>query len=189
MTALPPPGDAPRAAAALLLAAVLVVWGLGLTGLWQAADLAESEREAGLERLAVLERRIAQAAPPADPGRPEGDGSPYLDGETPALAGNGLQQRILRTIEQNGGQVMRFQNRPPEELPDQEFRLEVEVSFEVGLVGLQAILFALETGVPALFIKTLSAEGIDPAPSAAPVSAGERLRVLLGASGYWHRHP
>jgi hypothetical protein len=172
--------------AVLLLAALVGGGGLGLIGLWQAVDLAEGERDADLDRLEVLKQHLAQQSSPTGKADPA-TANPYLVGETPSMAINGLQGILVQAIEKNGSSVVSFQGRPIEESTGPELRLQVEATFETDLEALQAILFSLETAVPDIFIDSLNVQVVDQTQAGTQTSAAERLRVTLGGTGYWRK--
>jgi hypothetical protein len=112
----------------------------------------------------------------------EAAASVFLPGETPAIAGAALQRIVATTVETASGRVTESEISPSESEEDPG-RVDLRVSFDTEIVGLQKILFDLETGSPILLIRDLSvqtgSEAADMEDSSPP------LRVVAVVGGYW----
>jgi hypothetical protein len=180
-------GKAPggRRIAALLAIALLVVapatwvaWSLT-----SASVLAETVRsQSGL--LEELRQRVARFGP--RPGNVEiaGAESVYLPGETAAIAGAELQRTVVSAIESAGGRLVESEIARAEttEAEAEPGRVDLRVSFDTEIVGLQSILFALETGAPILLVRSVTVQS----GGAGEVAETESppLRVVMTVGGY-----
>ena len=172
-----------RATALLVVAALVLVPGLWIGwSLYASSVVAETVRSqsgvlAGLrERLAALSSGTASADA-------LNAASVFLPGETPAIAGAALQRLLADTITAAGGRVLETEFAPVEAVAENPGRVDLRVSFETDIVGLQQILFALEAGLPALTVRALDVQS--PAAAEAAATDSPPLRVDLLAGGYW----
>jgi hypothetical protein len=154
---------------------VWIAWSL------HAASLAAESIRTQSETLAALGARLSVLR--ADAGSGEAAAaSVFLPGETPAVAGAALQRLVATTVEAAGGRVTESEIAPGES-PEDPGRVDLRVSFDTEIVGLQKILFDLETGSPILLIRDLSVqtsrETADIEGSSPP------LRVVAVVGGYW----
>jgi general secretion pathway protein M len=106
-------------------------------------------------------------------------GSPFLEGQSLAVAGAGLEQRVRSAITKAGGNVLSTQI----DLNSSEAKngfISLIVSYEVKQPALQQVLYDLEAGMPFLFINQLEVQ--------APQGTGEEngpMRVLMTVLGQW----
>jgi hypothetical protein len=151
-----------------------VAWSLSAASVLAGAVRDQSETLASLQaRLAALSAATGDAANLA---------SVYLPGETPATAGASLQRIVANTVEGAGGRLAESEisrSDSPEEEPGV---VNLRVSFETDIVGLQRIIFELETGAPILMLQSISVEGGGD-PEAAD-SGNPSLSVVLLVRGY-----
>jgi hypothetical protein len=164
---------------ALLAVALLIVtpvvwiaWSL------HAASVARAEAEREAELLEGFRQRLEELAQnPGDSGPAVDAESIYLPGETDAIAGAALQRLVAETIEGTGGRVLESELDIAEPDPADPGRIDLRVSFETEIEGLQRIVFELETGTPILMLKGLDVRSVD----AAEIEATESpiLRVVM----------
>jgi general secretion pathway protein M len=167
-------------AAFVLLALATVGWGAGVSGLDAGV---RDEIEAKGQLLAVLDRQAARAK--ADPGaRSSLQDVAAISGPTETVAASALQKRILEVLEAAGGSVQSVQAEPVKDAAtDGLRRLVAQLTFDSSIGGLQGLLFELETGVPFVFVDSMTAQ---PATTSVPgARPGDRLRVTLSVSSYW----
>ena len=166
----------------LVLACHVAALAGGFAYAWSQWRAVAAEQDAVQQsRLSVqdFDRRLANpgAAPLAR--RPTAD--PFVAGQTVAIAGANLQDQVVSAVRQAGGTVTssQIENRaaPPEggAVPPP---LMLTVTFELGILPLQAMLYALESGTPALFVDRVSVD----APEG---GRGDVLRVSMTVSGFW----
>jgi hypothetical protein len=135
----------------------------------------QSALAAGLrERLAAL------GGAPGEDAAGSGE-SIYLPGETPAIAGAALQKLVGDTVEGAGGHVLESEFRPADESENDPGRVDLRVSFDTEIAGLQRILFALETGSPFLMTRNLDVRSVGAAEVASTESPPLRVVLLVGA--------
>ena len=159
----------------------LFVLALGLATLLAMAPfvrVAALDEEIAAERdlVAQQERLVLAAA-----GRPTQAGREVLvAGETGGMAGAELQRVIAQLARQNALSLRSTQVAPAKREADLTV-LAVEVSLQGGMEGLRALLHALETGAPMLFIDALAIKSVPQQPT------GNRqvvLDVSLKVRGY-----
>jgi hypothetical protein len=174
-----------RRIAALLAVALLVV----APATWVAWSLTSASVLAGSVRgqsslLGELRQRVAQFGPRPDNVDIAGAGSIYLPGETAAIAGAELQRAVVAAIESAGGRLVESEVARAEttEADAEPGRVDLRVSFDTEIVGLQSILFALETGTPILLVRSLTVQS----GGAGEVAETESppLRVVMLVGGY-----
>jgi general secretion pathway protein M len=163
-----------------IAALCLVVLALGLAVLVAAAPFvrmaAVGEEIAAARDLLAQQERLALAAA----GRPTQAGREVLiAGDTSGMAGAELQRVISELARRNALSLRSTQVAPAKREADLTV-LAVEVSLQGGIEGLRALLHALETGAPVLFIDALSVK------SAAQPTANRpaQLDVNLKVRGY-----
>ena len=185
MKALAAPAISTERVTALLVVAALVL----APGLWIAWSLYASSVVAGTVRsqsaaLAGLRGRLTALSSGTASADALNAASVFLPGETPAIAGAALQRLVADTIAAAGGRVLESEFAPVEAAAEDPGRVDLRVSFETEIVGLQQILFALETGLPALTVRGLDVQS-PAAAEAAAATDSPPLRVDLLAGGYW----
>lgn len=170
------PGPVRRA-----LAVGLAVLALGLAVLMAVAPFAlmaavGEEIDAAADQIAQQELLLRAAAR-----RPKlAQRDLLLAGETSGMAGAELQRVISDLARQNSLSLRSAHVTPPKREAELTV-LGVEVSLHGHVEGLRAFLHAIETGVPVLFVETLSIRTIAPhQPVQQPVS----LDIILRVRGY-----
>jgi general secretion pathway protein M len=108
----------------------------------------------------------------------------YLAGETEAIAGNRLQEQVTGAVEAAGGKPLSIGITGVEDGIGGSRRITVEIAFETGSDGLQETLFALEAGVPYVFVDGLVVQPQEAAGGGRSTAAGP-LRATMSVSGYW----
>jgi general secretion pathway protein M len=97
----------------------------------------------------------------------------FLKGSTPALAGAELQELVKAIAEQNSGRVLSVQTLPHKDV-DGYRQLSASLQVSVSVPNLRAILYALESREPYVFVDGLKVTsqagfGFKPAPGAPEV--------------------
>lgn len=168
---------------ALILGAHAAALVAGLWFAWaQWSGVADAEAAARQGRLSLqeLDRRLQM--PGAGGSIPSALADPLLVGETAALAGASLQDRVVSAIRAAGGTVTSSQveaGARDETAPNGgPSLLALTVTFDLGNNPLQGLLYGLEGSMPALFVDHLSVESPDG-------TRGDALRVSMTVSGYW----
>jgi general secretion pathway protein M len=103
-----------------------------------------------------------------------------LAGETSGMAGAELQRLISELARQSGMSLRSATVTPPKREADMTI-IGVDVSLQGQIQGLRAFLHAIETGVPILFIETLSVRSV---PVYQQVQQPVTLEVALRIRGY-----
>ena len=156
------PGTSPLlrriAAWGLVVAVLVVVYGVVVAPLVQAHQRLDAQR-ARTEDLLAGFARIANAGAGTEDRLDALQSSQaasglYLDGETQAQAGAGLQERLIAMIRSNGGTV-KSSEAIPSNTQDHPRRLTVRIQFAAYLRNIQKVLHGLEGGRPALLIESL----------------------------------
>ena len=167
------------AAGVLLLLAPLIWMGWSVSAAFEAREAIRLRSET----LATLRERLSAFAAGADAGALDDAASPYLPGATAAIAGAALQRIVADTVEEAGGRLAESEIARIDASEGDPGRVDLRVSFDSDIVGLQRILFKLETGAPIMILHSLnvrSADVVGEAGSQQPV-----LRVVLLVGGYW----
>jgi hypothetical protein len=186
------PAISPKRLAALLVLALLVLAPSGWIAwsLSAASIVGETVRSQALI-LAELRQRLTALAEPGSTGSLADPASLYLPGGTPAIAGAALQRIVANAVEAGGGRLTESEFAPVEPAPgepsDASGRVNLRVSFDSEIVGLQRILFELETGVPILTLQGLIVQSPGEVPTDAASSPPLRVEMLVG--GYWDSAP
>ncbi len=131
------------------------------------------------ELLARFEHRTPLSSAAA--GQTTGDepqGSPFLDGPTVTVASAALLQRVTGAIVRAGGNVVSSEVKP-QDSHSTDGLVRITATCELEQKSLQELLYAIEAGMPFLFVDQLLAQ----APLAE--SEGGRIRVVLDVSGLW----
>lgn len=103
-----------------------------------------------------------------------------LAGETSGMAGAELQRIISELARQSGMSLRSTTVTAPQREADMTV-IGVDVSLQGQMPGLRSFLHAIETGVPILFIETLSIRSV---PVYQPVPQPVTLEVALRIRGY-----
>jgi general secretion pathway protein M len=140
----------------------------------------EGARIASLrERAGQLNDRAKSIANAPVIGEADRANSPFLEGQTAALAGAGLQQHIERVVADAGGALLSTEINLDESESKNRF-LSLTMNVEMTQLALQSFLYDLEAGMPYLFVNSFEAQ----APEASPTGDG-RMRVSMNVSGQW----
>ena len=107
----------------------------------------------------------------------------YVPGETTAIAGAELQNRISTTVESAGGVVRSVQSLTVREESNLA-RIEVRAQFTGRIVVLRRSLEELETGRPLIFIDRLNVRRASRRRSRDREQVDPELLVALDAAGY-----
>jgi general secretion pathway protein M len=167
-----------------MLSAVIYVVAVG--GLLTVAYMLGAGLFADQARVAMLRERADQLSDRARssanaPSATDADGvsSPFLEGQTAALAGAGLQQRIERVVTDAGGALLSSEIHLDDSEAKNRF-LTLTVSTEMTQLALQSLLYTIEAGMPYLFVNSFEAQ----TPEAFDAGNG-RMRVTMNVSGQW----
>jgi general secretion pathway protein M len=173
----------PRRIAALLVVALMILvpllwvfWSVGTS-----STVAQSNR-AQTEALQALSVRLAALNAGSSEARAD-TANVFLPGETEALAGAALQRLVATTVENAGGHLEESEISRPEGPDEEPTAVSLRVSFDADIVGLQQIIFELETGAPILMLDTLTIE----AKEAASAESGDEsptLSIVMLVRGY-----
>ncbi|HET6434097.1 MAG TPA: type II secretion system protein GspM [Xanthomonadaceae bacterium] len=149
----------------LLLAALALAYLLLLHPWWTAPMLDASERISALQQRELRARMQLQQAPQvaqrlAEAERLETHAPAFLPEATNELATAGLVQRLENVVSRAspGNRSCAITNRSPATEPRQErfARVTVQVRLRCGTPELAAVLHALESGSPRLFVDNLN---------------------------------
>lgn len=102
-----------------------------------------------------------------------------LAGATPAIAGSRLQGLLVELARTTGGSVESAQALPPRPL-DEYVEIGLRLVFTTTHRGLRDLLYAIESGPPALLVAELQ---VVPRRDGPPGDAPDALRVSLVATG------
>jgi hypothetical protein len=169
--------------AALLIGALMVLvpalwifWSVATASTVAESNQAQSEALEALKlRLAALNAGAGQSSPDL--------ASVFLSGETDALAGAALQRLVATTVEEAGGRVEESEISRPEEPEGEPGAVRLRVTFDADIVGLQRIIFDLETGAPILTLEALTVEAKE-AATAEEANENPTLSVVMLVRGY-----
>ena len=128
------------------------------------------------ELIAQRERFLLAAA-----GRPTQNGrEALLTGETSGTLGAELQRHMIELARQNGLSLRSTQVLPPKR-ESSLIAVGLELSLHGELPGMRALLHAVETGTPVLFVDALTVK-----TAASPQAAGKpvALEITLKVRGY-----
>ena len=173
----------PKRIAALLVVALIIVAPLAwiVWSLAAATTIAAANRDQA-EMLASLQTRLKALAASAK-GEQADEASIYLPGESPAIAGAALQRIIANTVQAAGGRLIQSEIARPDataSVPEPGV-VNLRTEFETDIVGLQRVIFDLETGAPILMVQAVTIE----ASQSASDSANPRLSIVLLVRGRW----
>ncbi len=171
----------PRRIAALVAVGLMVL----VPALWIAWSLAEASAIAAAnqdqaETLASLQTRLAALTASAN-GAQANTASVYLPGKSASIAGAALQRIVANTVEGAGGKVVQSEiarSDTPEQEPG---TVNLRAEFSTDIVGLQRIVFELESGAPILMVQAITVETADKEANA----ENPGLSVILLVRGHW----
>lgn len=172
----------PRRIAALFVVALMII----TPALWIAWSLSAASVTAQANRdqfdtLASLRVRLSALAASSQ-GAEANAASVYLPGKSPAIAGAALQRIVANTVEAAGGRVVQSEISRPGTPEQEQGTVSLRAEFDTDIIGLQRIIFDLETGAPILMVQTLTVETGDRADADA-LNPG--LSVILLVRAYW----
>jgi general secretion pathway protein M len=163
------------------LLAALGFWAVsGARSLMDAAT-ALTESRAALERLDRPGHRASPNGAPIDPGR---DKPPFLRGKTINLAGASLQLRVEEAVRSAGGTVLSSQTDLAGPRAGEGW-IGLAETLEIAQAGLQPLLYDLESGMPYLFVQSLSIQS----PKAFGEGESGPMRVQIGVTAQWRDAP
>jgi general secretion pathway protein M len=158
----------------IVVPAIWVVWSLLLASTVAQSNRAQTEVLDSLKvRLAALDAGSQAANADA--------ASVYLPGATDALAGAALQRLVADTVERSGGRLAESEIARQDVVATEPGIISLRVSFEADIVGLQRVIFDLESGAPILMLQTLTVETKDVSAAGAE---NPLLNVVLTVRGY-----
>lgn len=161
----------------LILVAPILWIGWSLTAASEAAEAVRLRSET----VASLRERLSAFTKDGEGDQPSDAGNPYLPGETPAIAGATLQRIVADTVAGAGGRLAESEIMPASAEADPG-RVNLRVAFEADIIGLQRVLFELETGVPILMLDSISV--LSAKTTGQGNSQGPMLRVVMRVGGY-----
>jgi hypothetical protein len=172
----------PKRLAALLvvglmiaLPALWIVWSLMAASAVAAANRDQSDT------VESLRARLSALTASAN-GALENTASVYLPGKSTAIAGAALQRIVATTVEGAGGKVVQSEIARSETAEQEQGTVNLRAEFATDIIGLQRIVFELETGAPILMVQAITVETADKG-----ATGGENpgLSVVLLVRGYW----
>ena len=83
----------------------------------------------------------------------------FLAGDNEALAAAALQEHLKILVEQSQGKLASIEISPPQ-ADDKRRRITARGEMNVGIAGLEKVLYAVETETPFLFVDTLSVHAV-----------------------------
>jgi Type II secretion system (T2SS), protein M subtype b len=171
----------PRRIAALLVVALMVL----VPALWIAWSLTEASAVTAANRdqadtLAALQTRLSALTASAK-GAQANTASVYLPGKSAAIAGAALQRIVANTVEGAGGKVVQSEIARSETPEQEQGTVNLRAEFSTDIVGLQRIVFALETGAPILMVQAITVETADKDAN----TENPGLSVILLVQGHW----
>jgi hypothetical protein len=177
-------GTTRRIIALAAVAALVLVPTLWTTwSLHAASVVAETLREQSAVLAGLNQRLAGLTAAPLGTGAAGEAGSLFLPGKTAAVAGAALQRMVADRIAAAGGRLVESEFAPLEAAEEDPGRVDLRVSFEADVVGLQRVLYDLESGIPILLVRSLTVQSPGVSDSAAMANPLLRVDMLLG--GYW----
>jgi hypothetical protein len=175
--------SSPRRIAALLVLALMILVPI-LWVMWSmsaASSLAQAIDEQS-ETLQSLQTRLS-ALEASSNAAEANTASVYLPGETAAIAGAVLQRIVANAVETAGGRLAESEIARPDAADAEPGVVNLRVSFDADIVGLQHVIHQLETGAPILMLEGIS---IDAANADAAMDGGNpTLNVVLVVQGRW----
>ena len=167
---------------------LLMVLILFCVALFPYVQLFETRSEASIQNdlLSSLNRQIKRIKELKENdkllGKLGSNKSLMLEGETTGIAGANLQKQLTALVAKNRGRAISFQVLPPK--PEENMtKIPINFSLDIDIVGLQNILFAIETGQPLIFVDNLVIRSINK-QNINPYSQ-VRLNVTVQVSGYF----
>lgn len=175
------PGGSERIAAFAIVALMIVLPAIWIGWSLNTASALSDDVRSQAETLNSLQTRLA-ALNASAAGDQAKMASVYLPGATSAIAGAALQQIVAAAVESAGGHLAESEIvRPQAEA--EPGAVNLRVSFDTDIVGLQHVLFDLETGAPILMVTSITVSA--PAAADAAPTESPALSVVMMVSGRW----
>jgi len=179
-----PAVSTPRIVALLVVAGLVLIPAVWTAwSLHAASVMGQTVREQSAVLDGLKERLAGLAAGPGSAAAPGGAESLFLPGGTAAVAGAALQRLVADRIGAAGGRLVESEFAAVDAAEEDPGRVDLRVSFEADVVGLQRILYELESGVPILLVRSLTAQSAGATEIAAMANPLLRVDMLVG--GYW----
>jgi general secretion pathway protein M len=168
--------------AILLASVVLPVWTL------KTRSDASQELDEGQEFLARLEAARQRSGGAKGAGRGQVDAaSPkaFLNAQTPGLASAQLEAYLSQLAQDQQASLVSssVQQTTKSDAPD---AVRVQANLEVPYEGLQTLLYKLETGMPYVFVESMTVQTTGVAQQR---TAHAAMKVMLNLRAIWHRAP
>ena len=171
----------PRRIAALLAVALMIaVPALFVAWSLSAAQVTAQSNRDQVDTVASLQARLAALTASAK-GAEANTASVYLPGQSPAIAGAALQRLVATTVEAAGGRMVQSEISRPDNPDQEQGTVSLRAEFDTDIVGLQRIVFDLETGAPLLMVQALTVETADREVD----NSNPGLSVILLVRAYW----
>ena len=136
-----------------------------------------------LERYTRIAGTRADVARQLDAMRTREPRRNFLRGSTAPLAAAEVQEAIRAIVERSGGKLITMQ--PPQTKDEARYRaVTVNVQLTANNVALRAILNAIETNVPYLFVDSLSVRSSVPANYKPSPGVEPEMYVQMDVTGY-----
>ena len=177
--------DTKRFAAVAVLAVLLLsglIWIGWATLAIGAIEDQTTQQRAQLESLAARSRGLISGEVG---GEVVNKISVYFEGETPAIAAADVQRTVDEIVEKAGGRVVESQILPVEQGEDPAHRIDLRASFEADIDAFQEALYNIETHLPMMMVKSLSARSFVTRGSGEPDEENPVLQISLVVSGFW----
>jgi Type II secretion system (T2SS), protein M subtype b len=176
--------SARRAVALIVVAGMVVIPAIWIAwSLYAASVVAETVRSQSAVLAGLNERLAGLADGPAGAGATGDGASVHLPGGTAAVAGAALQRLVADRIAAAGGRLVESEFAPVDAAEEDPGRVDLRVSFETDIVGLQRVLYELESGLPILLVRTLTVQS--PGATEIAAMANPPLRVDMLVGGFW----
>ena len=179
-----PAVSTPRIVALLVVAGLVLIPAVWTAwSLHAASVMGQTVREQSAVLDGLKERLAGLAAGPGSAAAPGGAESLFLPGGTAAVAGAALQRLVADRIGAAGGRLVESEFAAVDAAEEDPGRVDLRVSFEADIVGLQRVLYELESGIPILLVRSLTVQSPGASDPAAMVNPLLRVDMLVG--GYW----
>ena len=140
---------------------------------------AVSQLTDSLARYRQIAARGPELAQQADELRKTGaESEGYLPGESEAVAGAALQDRLKGLVARSGGQLGSIQILPAQQEGDAR-RITARGEMTLGTEGLRQVLYSIESDQPYLFIDSIDVRG-----AAGPAGGDAALDIRFDVTGY-----
>ncbi len=109
----------------------------------------------------------------------------YFPGETQAIAAAVVQRTVDDIVGKAGGRVVESQILPVQPGEETANRIDLRASFEADIDALQKALYEIETHLPMMIVRSMSARSFVTAGRADAEEKNPVLQVALVVSGFW----